>query len=134
MELVAAHVYQAAGMREFPSLQGGGHALVGCTGQHEKDGDRGYLEQPSLHARERHDSLSASPYFSMREYSWARVRPSSLAARVLLCRACDSALTTSERSMASRLTPPAGNAVDEPTSPLMAAWRGDGTGRCSLRM
>ena len=45
----------------------------------------------------------------MREYSCARVRPSSFAARVLLWRACVSALTTSERSIASRLTPPAGN-------------------------
>ena len=67
MELVPAHVHQASGMRELPPFQRGGHALVGCAREHEKNDNRGCLKQPPLHAGERHDSLSASPYFSMRE-------------------------------------------------------------------
>ena len=47
---------------------------------------RGRLQPgPCMRRRDRHyNSISANPYLSMREYSWARVKPRSLAARVLL--------------------------------------------------
>src|SRR5687768_16136381 len=82
-----------------------------------------------------HDGLfSARPYFSMREYSCARVRPSSFAARVLLYRAWVSAFTTSERSRSSRLTPPGGKAAPLTSPPVAAVSRGTVRGRCSVLM
>src|SRR3970040_1515498 len=132
---MASDVDQPSGALELAAVEGRGHALI--RGAHkENDGEeRRGRSRDSAHAirhvKRHYDSVPVRPYFSIREYNCAHVRPRSLAARVLLCRAWVRALTTSERSMASRLTPPAGNVVSDSSSPLALVERGGVTGRGS---
>jgi hypothetical protein len=70
MQLVVADGDQPAGTRILASLEGGGHTLIRGAGEDDENQDRGANRQRPAQARwnERHyDSVSASPYFSIRE-------------------------------------------------------------------
>src|SRR5258706_14143822 len=97
-------------MGKATAFDGGGDALVGRADQRDEEEDHACRQKRAANGGQHvgaQDSVSARPYFSIREESCARVSPSSFAARVLLWRARARALMTSGRPIASRVTPPA---------------------------
>jgi len=70
VELMIAHADQPARARELAPLERGGHALIRGSGQQDEDDHRaGGAERATQRGSEEghYDSISASPYFSIRE-------------------------------------------------------------------
>ena len=87
VQLPIANVDQTSGMGELAPFESGGDALVSGTKKQQEDDHHDHRQQQATRVTHRGSpfySLLTSPYFSIREYSCARVSPSNFAARVLL--------------------------------------------------
>jgi hypothetical protein len=71
MKLMVADVDEASGIGKLPPLQRGRHALIRDAGEHDERDESGHGEREMTCALREHEgqdgSVSASPYFSIRE-------------------------------------------------------------------